>query len=54
MTRKKYEFVEEVIDDNGVKRIYGYGMHGDAHLINAREVSDEYKAKGLKGFSQVV
>lgn len=53
MTRKHYEFIEEFIDKNGVKRVYGYGMNGDTYLINIREVMMEYSSKKLKGFTVV-
>ena len=53
MTKRKYDFTEELTDSNGVRRIYGYRSDGTAILVNVREVLSEYKARGLKGFEAV-
>ena len=54
MTRRKYEMVENHVDANGVRRVYGYRTDGTVVLINFREVLGEYHKRGLKDVEGVV
>ena len=54
MTGRKYDYVEERTDRNGIRRTYGYRPDGTVVLLNAAEVMASYRARGLKGFAEAV
>lgn len=54
MTKRKYDTIEETVDEHGVTRVYGYDSKGVKYFINLREVMTRYHELGLDAFTEVV